>query len=63
MSPEGDARETAHVVNSATVPPLSTTPKRSSYDVVIVGGAVMGSSVAWFIAHSPQRPNGRRRST
>jgi hypothetical protein len=23
-------------------------PKRSSYDVVIVGGAIMGSSIAWF---------------
>ncbi len=28
-------------------------PKRSSYDVVIVGGAIMGSSVAWFLADNP----------
>lgn len=26
-----------------------TTPARDSYDVVIVGGAIMGSSVAWFL--------------
>lgn len=29
------------------------TPKRSSYDVVIVGGAMFGSSVAWFLSNSP----------
>ncbi len=29
------------------------TPKHSSYDVVIVGGAIMGSSVAWFLASNP----------
>ena len=37
-------------MNIAAIPPLSATPKRSSYDVVIVGGAVMGSSVAWFLS-------------
>ena len=37
-------------MNTSTVPPLSTTPTRSSYDVVVVGGAVMGSSVAWFLS-------------
>ena len=37
-------------MNTPAVPPLSTAPKRSSYDVVIVGGAVMGSSVAWFLS-------------
>ena len=26
------------------------TPKRSVYDVVIVGGAIVGSSVAWFLS-------------
>ena len=30
-------------------PSSTTTPRRSSYDVVIVGGAIMGSSVAWFL--------------
>ena len=25
------------------------TPARDSYDVVIVGGAIMGSAVAWFL--------------
>lgn len=28
-------------------------PGRSSYDVVIVGGAMYGSSVAWFLADNP----------
>ena len=29
------------------------TPKQSSYDVVLVGGAMYGSSVAWFLANNP----------
>lgn len=29
------------------------TPKKKSYDVVIVGGAMLGSSVAWFTASNP----------
>jgi len=31
---------------------LSTAPTKSSYDVVIVGGAIMGSSTAWFLSDS-----------
>lgn len=28
-------------------------PERDSYDVVIVGGAIMGSSTAWFLTQNP----------
>ena len=28
-------------------------PKRAAYDVVIVGGAIMGSSLAWFLTSNP----------
>ncbi|MCK0143058.1 FAD-binding oxidoreductase [Aliiroseovarius sp. F20344] len=33
-------------------------PKHSTYDVVIVGGAIMGSSVAWWLSRDPDF-NGR----
>jgi glycine/D-amino acid oxidase-like deaminating enzyme len=32
---------------------LSNTPIKNSYDVVIVGGAMLGSSVAWFLSSNP----------
>ena len=32
---------------------ISETPKQSNYDVVIVGGAMMGSSTAWFLSDNP----------
>ncbi len=33
--------------------PKLTAPKQKNYDVVIVGGAMYGSSVAWFLANNP----------
>jgi len=33
--------------------PKMQAPKKSSYDVVIVGGAMYGSSVAWFLTDNP----------
>lgn len=32
---------------------LSATPAHTSYDVIIVGGAIMGAAVAWFLADNP----------
>ena len=32
---------------------ISNTPNRTSYDIVIVGGAMYGSAVAWFLADNP----------
>lgn len=33
--------------------PITATPKFTQYDVVIVGGAMLGSSVAWFLSDNP----------
>ncbi len=32
---------------------MSGAPMHGAYDVVIVGGAIMGSSVAWFLSANP----------
>ena len=32
---------------------ISNVPEKTSYDIVIVGGAMLGSSVAWFLASNP----------
>lgn len=32
---------------------LPLTPAHSTYDVVIIGGAIMGSSVAWWLSQNP----------
>ena len=32
---------------------MTQTPVKKSYDVVIVGGAMLGSSVAWFLSDNP----------
>ncbi len=33
--------------------PHATLPKRRAYDVVVVGGAIMGASTAWFLMDNP----------
>ncbi len=37
----------------STRTPITTTPTSSSYDVVVVGGAIIGSSVAWWLSREP----------
>lgn len=32
---------------------FSTTPMRETYDIVIIGGAIYGSAVAWFLTDNP----------
>jgi len=32
---------------------LSADPKQKSYDIVIIGGAMIGSSIAWFLTDNP----------
>ncbi|WP_371224631.1 NAD(P)/FAD-dependent oxidoreductase [Roseovarius sp. 2305UL8-3] len=32
---------------------MHKTPRQSSYDIVIIGGAIMGSSTAWFLSDDP----------
>ncbi|GLQ34693.1 oxidoreductase [Amylibacter marinus] len=32
---------------------MESSAQNKTYDVVIVGGAIMGSSVAWFLTHNP----------
>lgn len=37
----------------ATLKPIGTEPEHSTYDVVIVGGAIIGSSAAWWLSRDP----------
>ena len=32
---------------------FKNTPKHDNYDVIIIGGAIMGSSTAWFLSQNP----------
>ena len=32
---------------------MAKTPSRKAYDIIIVGGAIMGSSTAWFLSDNP----------
>lgn len=36
-----------------TLPPIADRPRHAAYDVVIIGGAIMGSSVAWWLSRDP----------
>lgn len=37
----------------AKLNPIVSQPRRQSYDVVIVGGAMIGASVAWYLSDNP----------
>ena len=38
---------------SAALQSIISEPRQSSYDVIIVGGAIVGSSIAWFTSNNP----------
>ena len=44
------SKDSSWVMN---LPMFDTTPKANAYDVVIIGGAVIGSAVAYFLTANP----------
>ncbi|MEN0039711.1 MAG: FAD-binding oxidoreductase [Pseudomonadota bacterium] len=40
-------------MTSRTTAATAATPDRTSYDVVIIGGGIMGASTAWFLTDNP----------
>ena len=38
---------------AAKLKPIVETPELKSYDVVIIGGAMIGSSSAWWLSNNP----------
>jgi len=48
-----DMLQPAKGITAMAAQGFSETPQKSTYDVVIVGGAIMGSSTAWFLSKNP----------
>ena len=47
-----DKPKLQNTVENAVSGQFAKQPLKSSYDVVIIGGAMLGSSVAWFLSQN-----------